>query len=264
MKGNGNADPRQISLRAGKNFTLIELLVVIAIIAILAAMLLPALSAARERARSASCISQLKQVGLANFMYSGDNHDFLPIVYNASKSFYYAHGDIIFYPQSAFLSGGAWQLPNALLVYLCDESADNHATAVAASKYFACPSGTGNFSTPDEAPASGWNSGYISYIYASESPESAQEYGFKIGTDYYPRSVVGRDAPEAVLWADKLKGCAGLGNANYCKANNHPNAVNALQLGGNVRSLTLPSGYDVSTRLVNWGCFFSDIQTWAK
>ena len=52
-----------------KYFTLIELLVVIAIIAILAAMLLPALSAARERARSARCSGQLKDIGMAIHQY---------------------------------------------------------------------------------------------------------------------------------------------------------------------------------------------------
>ena len=68
-----------------KQFTLIELLVVIAIIAILAAMLLPALSKAREKSRSISCVNNLKTCATLMTMYANDSDDWFPLaVYTGS------------------------------------------------------------------------------------------------------------------------------------------------------------------------------------
>jgi prepilin-type N-terminal cleavage/methylation domain-containing protein len=114
----------------GLAFTLIELLVVIAIIAILAAMLLPALAAAKEKAKRANCMSNLKQIGLALYMYADDNGDFLPRSHGADPA----------------LGNDPWDLPFSM----ADSIGPRAGTNMLYRHIFYCPGGYASAKDQDE------------------------------------------------------------------------------------------------------------------
>ncbi len=93
-------------------FTILELLIVISIIAILAALLLPALNAAREKARQISCTGNMKQLGTAALMYSNDSDDCFP-------SRYYARETARYISSSLNLTDDVEVLQKGAAAYLC-------------------------------------------------------------------------------------------------------------------------------------------------
>ena len=209
-----------------KRFTLIELLVVIAIIAILAAMLLPALSAARERARSANCIANLKQIGTSIIMYAGDNNSHVPCYKMCSSS----HAACILRQQQVWDSRDSLgyllimgnYFPESGLTYT---SFGQEAFRKIKERYFLCPSDSNNHTEKI------WSTSYMQFFINSAA--CSTHTGDAYGGAESARTIVGRDRTENALIYDVFR----RNNTAATIKDNHPSTINVLKLGGHVTSV---------------------------
>ena len=206
----------------GKRFTLIELLVVIAIIAILAGMLLPALDATKHTAKSAACISQLKQHGLILHSYANDFDDRSPSAHGYRDESTGASMDLI-WQQMLFVKGyvkDGSKLDN-IKIFVCPSEPKIGTTW--ANNSYGLNHSTFNYNAGSEQRISRVSKFGTSskLIYVADTPP--QKYNTKF---QYAFSIS--------LWEKSWPNSA---PKAYMMYRRHKNKTNALALGGNVMTL---------------------------
>ena len=232
-----------------KQFTLIELLVVIAIIAILAAMLLPALSAARERARNSQCIGKLKQIGLAEKMYAGDNKSFVAAddatTGAATKADFISNETIAAQTADAAANYVAASPAEKLIMQGHYGVNTKRFSADIKEKAFKCPSDSSYV-----GDGSGTRISYYNAILVANTDGKSKK-----------RIIEGTDNPGAATWFDCHQGLSTTNAGGATNASNHPTTVNILYLGGHVNPKVIKTteGKSVADKDANGWAFLDEI-----